>query len=129
MATPWKKPCLRMLKVPQLHGFFERIDVLGCWEGARADFPGVFRHRLVDRRPEVGVALDEFGNPGREPQHVLEHQDLAVAGRARHAPYGGNRDLLGEAGGGGPPPRPPDPPNRAPPPQTRGAPPQAAPAR
>ena len=100
MAAAWQNPPEPTPKVPQLHGFFQRIDVVGAREGARADLAGIFRHGLADRGAEIGVALDEFRHPRGEPEHVLEHQDLAIAGDASADADGrdfdGSRDAASE---------------------------------
>ena len=65
--------------------------MLGAGEGTGADVGGIGRHRALDGGAEFAVALDEFRHPRREHEHVLEHQDLAVAGRAAADPDGGDR--------------------------------------
>jgi len=64
-------------------------------EGAGADVGRVGRHRGLDGGTEFAIALDEFRHPRREPEHVLEHEDLAVAGHA--AADADGRDLDGSA--------------------------------
>src|SRR5262245_57934981 len=49
-------------------------------KAARADLRRIARDRVLDRSSGLGVALDERGRePGEHPDHVVEHQHLAVA--------------------------------------------------
>src|SRR6185436_7660822 len=70
------------------------VSVLRAWKCACAHLLGIACDGGLDTRPEIAVALDEFGHPRREAQHVLQHQDLAIAGRARADADGRDRDLL-----------------------------------
>src|SRR5262245_44814736 len=83
---------LRFLTVFSSHG----IDMVGPREGARPHILGIVCNRLFNPRPQFPVAADEFGNPRRQAEHVLQHQDLAVAGDARANANGRDRDLLGD---------------------------------
>src|ERR1700681_941500 len=73
------------------------VDVVGTGKCAGADFLGIALDRPLDRRPELAEALDEFRHPRRQPEHVLKHEDLAVAGDAGADADGGDRDLFGDA--------------------------------
>src|SRR6202011_675899 len=55
--------------------------------------------RGFDRMSELSVAPHEFRHPGREPEHVLEHQDLAVAGNAAADADRWDRNGSGDAPG------------------------------
>src|SRR5689334_9793738 len=72
------------------------ISVLGARKRTRAHVLGIARDGGLDAGSEIAVALDEFGHSRREPEHVLEHQDLAIAGGARADADGRDRDLLGD---------------------------------
>src|ERR1700732_4722901 len=72
------------------------VDVVGTGKGAGTDFLGIALDRPFDRGPELAEALDEFRHPRRQPEHVLEHQNLAVAGHAGADADGRDRDLLGD---------------------------------
>ncbi len=55
---------------------------------------------LGDALAEFGVALDELRfEVGKQPDHVLEHQDLAVAGRRGADADGRHADDLGDMAG------------------------------
>src|ERR1700722_2430944 len=73
------------------------VDVVGARKGSGADFLGIALDRPFDRGPEFAEPLDEFRHPRRQPEHVLEHEDLAVAGHAGADADGGDRDLFGDA--------------------------------
>src|SRR5580693_7769563 len=73
------------------------VDVVGTGKGAGADFLGVALDRPFDRGPELAEPFDEFRHPRRQPEHVLKHQNLAVAGYAGADADGGDRDLFGDA--------------------------------
>ena len=62
-------------------------------ERARAHLRGIVGDRLLDARARVAVALDEFRHPRRQAEHVLQHQDLAVAGGACADADGRDRHL------------------------------------
>src|SRR5580698_8697038 len=64
------------------------VDVVGTRKGAGADFLGIALDRPFDRGPELAEPLDEFRHPRRQPEHVLEHQNLTVAGHAGAEPLG-----------------------------------------
>src|SRR4029077_4715529 len=55
------------------------VDVVGTRKGAGADLVGIALDRLFDGGPELTEPLDEFRHPRRQAEHVLEHQNLAVA--------------------------------------------------
>src|SRR5260221_29610 len=58
------------------------VGVLGGREAALAHILGVFARGGTDLVAEVAVALDEFGGElGEEAEHVVDDEDLAVAGR------------------------------------------------
>src|SRR5216683_4644266 len=69
-----------------LHG----IDMFGRRKGARAHVVRIGLDRFIDRRTEIAVTAHEFRRLRRQPQHVLEHENLPVAGRARADPDGGD---------------------------------------
>src|SRR5262245_54298181 len=74
--------------------------MLRAGEGARADVSRVGCNRGLDGGTKLAIALDEFRHPRGEPEHVLEHQDLAIAGDASADADGrdfdGSRDAAGE---------------------------------
>jgi len=74
-----------------------RIDVFGTGEGARPDFLRISLHRLLDGGSQIAEALDEFRYPRGKPEHILKHEDLAVAGRAGADADRGNCDLRRDA--------------------------------
>jgi len=45
-------------------------------------FGRVVGNRLFDTRAKRAIALDELWNARRKPEHVLEHQNLSIAGNA-----------------------------------------------
>src|SRR5262249_61383381 len=77
-----------------------RVTMLGAGEGGGAALAGVGRNRGLDGGPKLAIALDEFGHPGGEPEHVLEHEVLAIAGdasaNADGRDFDGSRDAAGE---------------------------------
>src|SRR6516165_12154902 len=56
--------------------------MLRAGKGAGAHVGGVARDRGFDGRPEVAIAPDESRHPRRQPKHVLEHENLTIAGHA-----------------------------------------------
>src|SRR5262249_56905011 len=80
--------------------------MLRAGEGAGADVGRVGCNRGLDGETKLAIALDEFRHPRGEPEHVLKHQDLAIAGDASTDADGrdfdGSRDAAGERLG--PPP-------------------------
>src|ERR1700676_5692031 len=73
----------------------QRINVIRAREGARANLLRIAFDRLFDRGAELAEALDEFRHARRQPEHVLEHEDLAVAGGAGADADRRNGDLRG----------------------------------
>src|SRR2546421_2144946 len=58
------------------------MGVLGGREAALPHLIGVFARCCADLVAEAAIALDEFrGELGKEAEHVVDHQDLPVAGR------------------------------------------------
>src|ERR1700735_470075 len=78
-------------------GFSHRIDVIRTRESAVPDFLRIALDRLLNRRAEIAEAFDEFRHPWRQPKHVFQHQDLAVAGHAGADADGRDRDLRRDA--------------------------------
>src|SRR5712671_3140877 len=62
---------------------FHGVDVVGARECAGAHVLGVARDRSLDARTDVTVTFDEFRHPWRKPEHVLQNENLPVAGDAR----------------------------------------------
>src|SRR5438552_1882526 len=65
----------------------------------RALFPllGGLARRRADLVAEFAVALDEFrGERGEEAEHVVDHQDLPVAGGRAADPDGRRRNGIGQ---------------------------------
>src|SRR5258705_13979650 len=65
-------------------------------ERARAHLGCIAGHGVADRVAHLRVALDERrSEPGKEPHHVVEYQDLPVAIRAGADADRRDRDALG----------------------------------
>src|SRR6476646_10124253 len=94
-ATPAVPP-LRPWKIDLFLGP-ERIDMLRPGEGPGTNIGRVGRDRRLDRRAELGVALDEFRHARRQPEHILEYEDLAVASDASADADGRDLDRGGDA--------------------------------
>lgn len=73
-----------------------RIGVFVRGEDTGADVSRIGLHRSLDRISHLRVFLDKFRNPGAQAEHVLEHEDLAVAFRGGSNADGRDRDLLGD---------------------------------
>src|SRR5256885_9371816 len=85
----------------------KRIDVLRRGKGAGANIGRVGCDRRLNGRTELGVALHEFRHARGEAKHVLEHEDLAVAGHASTDADGRDFNRGRDAAGGRLPPPPP----------------------
>src|ERR1700736_5239058 len=76
------------------------VDMFRTRKSAGAHVDGVALDRGFDHRDEIAVAADKFGRPRRQPQHILQHQYLAIAGRTGADADGWNddgfRDLPGQ---------------------------------
>src|SRR4029078_11897072 len=59
---------------------FHRIDVFRPGKRSSTYFGRVVGNRLFDPRAKRAIALDELWNARRKPEHVLEHQNLSIAG-------------------------------------------------
>src|SRR5262249_42566677 len=80
------------------------VRLLLVGEGAGSDVGGVGAGGFPDRGGKVGITANEARRDARaQAHHVVEDEDLAVAGRARADPDPGDpkgaRDLRGEVGG------------------------------
>src|SRR5262245_29054102 len=73
--------------------------MLRAGEGAGADVRGVGRNRGLDGGTKLAIALDEFRHPRGQPEHVLKHQDLAIAGDASPDADGRDFDASRDAAG------------------------------
>src|SRR5262249_32975180 len=82
--------------------------MLRAGEGPGANVRGIGRNGGLDGGTKLAIALDEFRHPRGKPEHVLEHEDLAIAGDASANADGRDFDGSRDAAGGGrrPPPRP-----------------------
>jgi len=67
--------------------------MLGAGKGPRAHLGGIACNGGFDGRTEIAVALDEFWHARRKPEHVLQNENLAVAGDASADPNRGYRNL------------------------------------
>src|SRR5262249_16287409 len=90
--------------------------MLRAGEGAGANVGGVGCNRGLDGGPKLAIALDEFRRPRGEPEHVLEHEDLAIAGHASADADGRDFHASRDPAAPPPPPPPPHPPARTAPP-------------
>src|SRR5262249_2387228 len=72
------------------------IDVVRARKGARAYVGRIARDRRLDRGSELAVAADEFRHTRRQAEHVLQHENLAVAGCARPDADGPDRQLAAD---------------------------------
>src|SRR5262245_47705504 len=73
--------------------------MLRAGEGAGANVGRVGCNRGLDGGPKLAIALDEFRHPRGEPEHVLKHEDLAVAGHASADADGWDVDASRDAAG------------------------------
>ena len=81
------------MPVATVANLLERLFAAG--EDAVADFFAVLADGLGDHPVQVGVLLDEPGLwGGSDSQQVVDHQDLAVAGRAGADADGGDAERL-----------------------------------
>src|SRR5580698_8234940 len=74
-----------------------RVNVVGAWEGASPDLVRIAFDSPFDRGTEIAEPFDEFRNPRRQPEHILQHQHLPVTGYTRTNADRRNCDLLGDA--------------------------------
>ena len=73
------------------------VGVLRGRKAPGADLLGVFARRGADLVAELAVALDEFRRElGEQAEHVVDHQDLPVAGRRAADADRRDRDRLGQ---------------------------------
>src|SRR5258706_12777853 len=93
--------CDQSMSRPRLLAFrLHAIDMFRAGESARAHVPGIAPDRGLDHRAEIAVAADEFRRPRRQPEHILQHEHLAIAGGTGADADGRNgdgfRDLPGQ---------------------------------
>src|SRR5438105_14673701 len=79
----------------------ERIDVGKPRKFAIAHLACVFLHRRLDAAGEFTILLHEFRHARRKTEHVLENEDLSVAGGRGTDADRRNRHLLRDALGQG----------------------------
>src|SRR5262245_46619516 len=71
---------------------FGVVDLGRAGKAAGAYIVRVFLDRAADFALQVGVPAHEFRRPVEQPQHVVDHQNLAVAAGGGADPDGGHGD-------------------------------------
>ena len=67
-----QRPCpMQWVESGHSHLGLRPVGLVLGWEGAGADFVGIFADRLADLAGEVGVALDEARSALEQAEHVL----------------------------------------------------------